>query len=207
MVATATAIALGGVVAIASPSFAAAKTPLGNATGNVVCQITAKVKINPPLSNSAIAPNTQPSTTTAKVKSTSCSSSGGTVAAHMTGGKLKGTVTSTGTEPGTCTGLLTPGTTPFTAVSSWKPVGATMNPTTITFANVQGDLNGFDLPAGGVANKANPVVSGSFANNDAWARANTGPIDSSVCFDQNGKKAKGLKKLNVSSGSLNITLP
>jgi hypothetical protein len=211
LTAAAVGIGLGGIAALATPA-GAAKPALGNATGNVTCQITAKVKISPPLSNSEVAPNTTPSTTNAKVKSTSCTSSGGTIAGHLSGGKAKGTVTSTGTEPGTCTGLVGPGETPFTSVTKWKG-SATLNDTSITFPNLEGELSGFDLPAGGEANKGDVTISGSFANQDAWARANIAPPDVSRCFDtppkkpgKPAKKAKGLKKITVTSGSINITL-
>ena len=70
--------------------------------------------------------------------------------------KAKGTVTSTGTTPGTCAGLLTPGTTPFTATVKWKAIGASLNPSTITFANIGSGGFGFDLPAGGCGSRAPP---------------------------------------------------
>jgi hypothetical protein len=211
MTAAAVAIGFAGVAALASPA-SAGKPVLGAATGNVTCQITAKVKISPPLSDSVIAPNTTPSTTTAKTKSTSCTSSGGTIGTFMTGGKAKGLVTSTGTEPGTCTGLAAPGDTPFTAVVTWKPAGAKADPSNITFANVGATeaLDGFLLPAAGEAGKGTSTVSGSFAGNDAWAFANLGGLpDVTKCFDTGTapkiKKAKGLKKLTVVSGHITVT--
>jgi hypothetical protein len=222
MTVLAVALGFGGVAAIASPAFAG-KPDLGNATGNVTCQISAKVKISPPLKDSVVAPNVIPSTTLAKTKSTSCSSHGGTIGTFMNGGKSKGVVTSTGTEPGTCTGLATPGTTPFTADIVWKPSGAKANGSKVTFANVGGSLSGFSLPATGAAGKATSIVTGSFAGDTAYATANAagGIIDISRCFDvttvkpgKNGKPdkvktkaAKGLKKITISSGALVLETP
>jgi hypothetical protein len=216
--AAALAVGLGGL-ALAAPAAGAAKPDLGNATGSVTCQITAKVKISPPLKNSAVAPNTTPSTTTAKTKSTSCTSSGGTIGTFMNGGKSKGLITSTGTEPGTCTGLVEPGETPFTADTTWKPSGAKANSSKITFANVGPKEplgSGFLLPADGAAGAATTTVTGSFQGNSGWAVANIAPPDTSRCFDvttvkpgKNGKPdkvktkaAKGLKKIEVTSGTL-----
>src|SRR6478609_4771808 len=126
MTAVAVALTFGGLATFAGPAFAG-KPALGNATGNV----TGKVKIVPPLTNV----NTVPSTTTAKIKSTSCSATGGTIgAAGIT--KAKAGVISTGTEPGTCSGVLEPGSTPFTATISWKSGGASLNGSSVTFANV-----------------------------------------------------------------------
>jgi hypothetical protein len=223
---TAVAVALGfggAAAAFASPA-GAAKPDLGNATGNVTCQITAKVKISPPLKDSVVAPNLTPSTTTAKTKSTSCTSNGGTIGTFMNGGKSKGLVTSTGTEPGTCTGLAEPGDTPFTSEITWKPSGAKANGSSITFANVGATetLDGFLLPAAGETGKGTSVITGSFAGHTAWAFANLGGLpDISKCFDvttvkpgKNGKPdkvktkaAKGLKKLVVVSGHITIEMP
>jgi hypothetical protein len=145
----------------------------------------------------------------------------------MNGGKSKGVVTSVGTEPGTCTGLATPGTSPFTADIKWKPNGAKANNSLVTFANVGGSLTGFSLPATGAAGKATSTVSGSFAGDTAYAVAYAagGIIDISRCFDvtttkvkpgKNGKPdkvkvktkaAKGLKKITIGSGSLVLELP
>ncbi|MGZ4753991.1 MAG: hypothetical protein ACXWA9_03750, partial [Acidimicrobiia bacterium] len=148
-------LALGGLATMAQPAFAG-KVALGNATGTASCNITGKVKISPALSEI----NTQPSTTTAKTKSTSCSASGGTIGAHPIT-KSKGLVTSTGTTPGTCTGLLTPGTSPFSATVTWKASGASLNPSTITFANNGPSGDGFDLPSTGAAGAATSVITGS----------------------------------------------
>jgi hypothetical protein len=214
--AAALAVGLGGL-ALAAPAAGAAKPELGNATGNVTCQITAKVKINPPLKNSVVAPNTTPSTTTAKVKSVSCTSNGGTIGTFMNGGKMKAVITSTGTEPGTCTGLVEPGETPFTSVTTWKPNGAKANGSNITFANVGPKEplgSGFLLPADGEDGAGTTNISGSFAGHDAWAVANIAPPDTSRCFDVTTQKpgkppktkaAKGLKKIEVTSGTIFIT--
>ena len=70
LTASAAALALGGFVAVAGPA-TAGKVALGNATGTVTCGITGKVKISPALSDI----NTLPSTTTAKTKSTTWTTS------------------------------------------------------------------------------------------------------------------------------------
>jgi hypothetical protein len=202
MAASAAAMVLGGVAVVASPAFAGGKTPLGNAHGTVHCAITAKVKINPPLTNA----NTLPSTTTAKLKTVSCSSSGGTILGAIAKGK--GSVLSVGTSPGTCTGLLTPGTTPFSSTINWKGNGVTLNPSTITFANVGPSGIGFNLPATGAAGAATTSISGSFSGEKAWAHANLSAVpDLASCLPgppPKNKPAKGIKKLTISSGTLDI---
>jgi hypothetical protein len=203
--ATAVALALGGIVAVASPA-SAGKPALGNATGSVTCSTVGKVKINPPLSSL----NTLPSTTTAKTKSTSCTSSGGTIGTFMTGGKAKGLTTSTGTEPGTCDGVTGVGTTPFTTTITWKGNGATLNPSSITFANVGPSGVGFDLPATGAAGAATSIVTGSFGGNSAWAHATADPsvitalTTPGICTPNAKGKAKGLKKITIIGGTINV---
>ena len=162
LTASAAALALGGIAAVAGPA-SAGKVALGNATGTVSCNITGKVKISPALSDI----NTLPSTTTAKTKSRTCTSSGGTIGANPIT-KAKGVVTSTGTTPGTCSGLLAPGTSPFTAAITWKAAGATLNPSTITFANLAPARHRL-RPAGhrGRAARRRTVIVGSFQGEKA----------------------------------------
>ncbi len=203
MTAVAVALTFGGLATFAGPAFAG-KPALNNATGNVTCNIIGKVKIVPPLTNV----NTQPSTTTAKIKSTSCSATGGTIGQYGIT-KAKAGVISTGTEPGTCSGVLEPGSTPFTATISWKSGGASLNGSTVTFANVGPQGDGFDLPSNGAAGKATSTVGGSFSGNDAWSHASIdlGQVASQLATcDPNEKgKVKGITKITVTGGHIDIT--
>jgi hypothetical protein len=205
MTAVAAAVALGGVAAFAGTA-SAGKPVLGNATGNVTCGITAKVKINPPLSSV----NTSPSTTTGKVKSTSCTATGGTIGAYGIT-KAKGVVSSTGTEPGTCEGVTGVGSTPFTATVTWKSGGAKLNGSTITFANSGPSGIGFNLPATGAAGAATSIVTGSFAGDDAWAHADADPAvitaltTPGICTPNAKGKTKGLKKIGIIGGHITVT--
>ncbi|MGZ6978536.1 MAG: hypothetical protein ACXVJW_10540 [Acidimicrobiia bacterium] len=211
LTASAAALALRSLATFASPAFAG-KVALGNATGTVTCNTTGKVKISPALSDI----NTQPSTTTAKTKSTSCTASGGTIGAHPVT-KAKGLTTSTGTSPGTCSGLLTPGTSPFTTTVTWKAAGASLNPSNITFANNGPSGLGFDLPSTGAAGAATTVITGSFGGEKAWAHADidAGPILAALadvgptatgkgCGANAKGKAKGIKKITVTGGTINV---
>jgi hypothetical protein len=128
----------------------------------------------------------------------------------MTGGKVKGLVTSTGTSPGTCDGVTTPGSTPFTATLGWKGSTATLNGSTITFANSGPSGIGFDLPATGAAGAATSIVTGSFGGNSAWAHATADPsvitaiTTPGICTPNAKGKAKGLKKIAIIGGSINV---
>ena len=211
LTASAAALALGGFAAVAQPA-SAGKVALGNATGTASCTITGKVKISPALSDI----NTQPSTTTAKTKSGTCTSSGGTIGANPIT-KAKGTVTSTGTTPGSCSGLLAAGTSPFTTSIKWSASGASLNPSNITFANNGPSGLGFDLPSTGAAGAATSVVTGSFGGEKAWAHADvdSGPILAALadvgptatgkgCGANAKGKAKGIKKITITGGAINV---
>ncbi|MGZ4735378.1 MAG: hypothetical protein ACXVKA_13605 [Acidimicrobiia bacterium] len=211
LTASAAALALGSLATFAPPAFAG-KVALGNATGTVSCNITGKVKISPALSEI----NTQPSTTTAKTKSTSCTASGGTIGAHPVT-KSKGLATSTGSSPGTCTGLLAAGTSPFSVSVTWKAAGASLNPSSITYANDGPSGLGFDLPSTGAAGAATSVVTGSFGGEKSWAHADidAGPILTALadvgptatgkgCGANAKGKAKGIKKITITGGHINI---
>jgi hypothetical protein len=208
MSAAVAAIALGGVALAGTPAFAG-KTALGNASGTVHCSITGKVKINPPLTNQ----NTQPSTTTAKTKSVSCSSSGGTIGGFPIT-KSKGSVISTGTSPGTCSGLTSPGETPFSVTVQWKATGASLNNSVITYANVGPSGVGFNLPSGGATGPSpngndGSSITGSFAGEKSWSHATLDSVPNFALCEpttKNGKTkpAKGIKKLTVASGNLDI---
>jgi hypothetical protein len=74
--------------------------------------------------------------------------------------------------------------------------------------------SGFLLPADGAAGAGTTSISGSFQGHDAWAVANIAPPDTGRCFDvvtqkpgkpPKVKKAKGLKKIEVTSGTITIT--
>jgi hypothetical protein len=199
LTASAAALALGGLAVMAGPA-SGAKVALGNATGTVTCNITGKVKISPALSDI----NTLPSTTTAKTKSTSCTSSGGNVSANPVT-KAKGLTTSTGTTPGTCSGLLAAGTSPFSTTITWKATKATLNPSTITFANNGPSGLGFDLPSTGAAGAATSIVVGSFGGPILAALADVGPTATGKGCGANAKgKAKGIKKITVIGGTINV---
>ena len=201
---TTAALAFGGLAATAGPA-AATKVALGDAHGTVSCSITGKVKIKPALSDI----NTLPSTVTAKTKSLSCT---GTVSG-LAVTKSKGKVVSVGTSPGTCSGLLTPGTSPFTVEIKWTVPGASLNNSVVTFANQGPSGLGFNLPANGAADAATSVVTGSFSGEKAWAHADidSGPVlaaftatDGSGCAPNAKGKAKGIKKLTIVGGTFNL---
>jgi hypothetical protein len=203
MTAVAVAIGFGGIAAFAGPA-SAGKPVLGNATGNVTCPVTGKVKIVPPLTNV----NTQPSTTTAKTKAPApCTASGGTIGAYGIT-KAKGLVTSTGTEPGTCSGVLEPGSTPFNATITWKSGGAKLNPSTVTFANVGPAGDGFDLPSNGAAGKGTSTVNGSFAGDTAWSHASVDlaqvASQLATCDPNEKGKVKGIKKITITGGHITL---
>ena len=210
LTASAAALALGGLAVTAGPA-SAGKVALGDASGTVSCNITGKVKISPALSDI----NTLPSTTTAKTKSTSCTGTPTGSPGPIT--KSKGLTTSTGTAPGTCSGLLTVGATPFTTAITWKAAGATLNPSAITFANVGPSGLGFDLPSTGAAGAGTSIITGSFAGETAWshadidatpvlaALADVGPTATGKGCGANAKgKAKGIKKFAVIGGHIDI---
>jgi hypothetical protein len=201
----AAALAFGGFAAVAG-SAGAAKAALGNATtsGVISCTITGKVKFKPALSNI----NTQPTTTTAKTKSGTCTGNANGLYPIT---KAKGLTTSTGTEPGTCSGLTEEGTTPFTSNISWKASGASLNASAVTFQNVGPSGAGFDLPAAGESGKNTTVITGSFAGEPGWAHADIdiGPVATALttpggCNPNEKGKAKGIKKLTITGGHIDI---
>jgi hypothetical protein len=195
----AAALACGGAVAIADPAGAAPK-PVITAMGNATCQITGKVKIAPPLTNQ----NTVPSNITGKLKGT-CT---GSTEQGVTPTKVKIGLSYQSTSPGTCNGLATPSTDPFTASVTWKASGGKINPTTATLKGfvLTGVPNfGFDLPN---PNAASPrsTATGSYAGqNNASAHAHIDVPDSTKCdpTTTNGKTkpAKGIKKITILPGS------
>lgn len=220
---SASALALGGLAAVATPA-GAAKINVGNATGSVDCSGGGKVKIKPGLKNEDNAENNYPgftgaprwtvgpALTTAKLKLT-CTGSTGNPAVTVKSAKVS--ATSQGTNPATCSGLLAgdPSTQPFTVTIKWKADGGNLNNTTISYSGFQAEGLGFKLPQDG----GSATVSGSYAGNSSEAVAVLSVIpDFSVCDPRikpgkNGKpdkvKApKGLKKLSLGpSGTLSIT--
>ena len=165
LAATAAVLAVGGAVAMSDPAGAAPK-PTITATGNVTCQITGKIKINPPLTN----PNTVPSTITGNLKGT-CT---GSTEQGVTPTKVKIGLTYQGSGPGTCNGLAEPSTDPFSVSLTWKASGGKINPSTATLKGfvLTGVPNfGFDLP-NPTAPSPRSTVSGSYAGtNNASAHA------------------------------------
>ncbi|HZJ25737.1 MAG TPA: hypothetical protein VFF40_01765 [Acidimicrobiia bacterium] len=199
--AAATALTFGGLALVASPA-GAGKPPPFDATGSVTCSIWGKAKIDPPLTNA----NVLPSTTTAKIKGKdTCSGTTGNPLVTPT--TIKAVVTSTGTEAGTCDGLVTPGTSPFNVDIKWKAAGGKLNPSTIVFPGITPAGIGFDLNNGN--------TTGSYAgtaNANAHAHANIDPagLNFALCaptVKPSGKikAAKGIKKLVVTSGTISIT--
>ena len=195
------ALALGGI-AVTAGTAGAAKPPPFNAHGNLHCSITGKVKITPALTNA----NTLPSTTSGKLKGT-CSGTSGNAAVTPSG--VKASVSSVGTSAGNCTSLATPGSTPFTVALSYKALGGKINPSTVVFPGltpVIGATLGFQLNNGD--------VTGSYAgNNNADATATLAetlagvtPLCSPTTLPSGKTKpAKGIKKLTVVGGTLDIT--
>jgi hypothetical protein len=195
-------LAFGGIVVMSGP--ASAGKPTITATGNVSCAISGKVKISPPLTNA----NTVPSHITGKLKGT-CT---GSTESGVSPAKVKIGLDLTTSGPGTCNGLATPTSDPFTLSLGWKGNGGKINPSTATLKGfvVTGVPNfGFDLPN---PNAANPktTVTGSYAGtNTASAHAHIDVPDTSVCDPgpaPKNKPAKGIKKIAILPGStLNIS--
>lgn len=187
------ALAMGGLAVIATPA-GAAKIPVGNANGHASCAITGKVKFSPALSST----NTLPVTTTAKIKGT-CT--GDTQNALVEPVKMKAAVISTGGNP-TCAGLTTPGTADFVADVTWKATGGTMNPSHVVFPGL--------APSGLSFNLGNGTTTGSYAGTaNATATANIALPDLTRCgptvVGTKTKPPKGLKKLTITSGTINIS--
>jgi hypothetical protein len=195
----AAALAFGGVVVASGPVGAVTK-PTITATGNASCQITGKVKIDPPLTNQ----NTQPSVITGKIKGT-CT---GSTEQGVTPTKVKIGLTYQSNSPGTCNGLANPSVDPFTATLTWKASGGKINSTTATlngFVLTGVPDFGFDLPN---PNGPSPQSSatGSYAGtNNGHAHAHIDVPDTTRCDPQtvNGKTkpAKGIKKIAILPGS------
>ena len=201
MVATATAVALGGV-AIASGSAFAAK-PTITANGTVSCSVTGKIKINPPLTNI----NTAPSLTTAKLKGT-CTGSTTVVQTdkgpvNVTPTASKAALSSQGTGAGTCTGLTDPegSDAPFVVSIAWKASGGKINPSTLTFAGY--------TPAGIQFSLTDGDVTGSYAGTNVASSLATPDIGAlaaalATCDPNEKGKVKGVKKITILSGTLTI---
>jgi hypothetical protein len=195
---TAAMVALGGVAVLSGPAGAA--KPVITATGSANCSIAGKVKINPPLTNQ----NTQPSVVTGKLKGTCTGTTEGGVS--PTGVKIG--VSLTTSNPGTCNGLATPTSDPFTLTMQWKAAGGKINPSSATLKGfvLTGTPNfGFDLPNPS-APSPQSTVTGSYAGtNSAHAHAHIDVPDTSVCdpTTKNGKTkpAKGIKKIAILPGS------
>ena len=141
-----------------------------------------------------------PSSVTGKLKGT-CT---GTTESGVSPAKVKVGIVYHGTGPGTCNGLATPSTDPFTLSLTWKGNGGKINPTTATLKGfvLTGVPNfGFDLPN---PNSPSPqsTATGSYAGtNNGHAHAHIDVPDTSKCDSQNGKPAKGIKKIAILPGS------
>ncbi len=195
----AAALTMGGVVAFAGPAGAGAKVPLGDAHGTLHCSgITAKVKFNPPLSNS----NTVPSLTTIKGKvSGPCTSSlNGAPGAAIT--KAKNTGSIQGNTPGTCSGLTQDGTADVHLHTTWKASGATLNVSDSTFNGVGAEGVGFRLPK---ANGGTVTGTGSFSGEAVEIHAQAALPNLADCNPGPNGKTKGIKKLAITSGTVDIS--
>ena len=199
MAAGVAALALGSIAAFAGPAGAASKVPLGNAHGTLHCSgITAKVKFNPPLANN----NTQPSNTSIKSKI------GGPCSGSLTGApgaaitKAKGTGTIIGNSPGTCSGLTSDGTAPVNLHTVWKASGATLNVTDSTFNGVGAEGVGFRLPK---ATGGTVTGTGSFSGEPVEIHAQAALPNLADCNPGANGKTKGIKKLTITSGTIDIT--
>jgi hypothetical protein len=228
-------ISIGALVcaglAVDTGSAGAAKPIVGDATGSASCSGGGKVKLKPGLRNEDNAENNYPgyngiprwivgpTTTTAKLKLVCTGTTG---IPGVSPAKAKVEATSVGTEPGTCSGLLSgePSTTPFNIEIKWKAEGGKdMNNTFISYSGFEAEGLGFRLPqTGGTA-----TVTGSYAGNTSEAHAVLSVIpDFSVCEPKikckndnpctssseklKVKGGKGLKKLFLSeAGTLTIT--
>jgi hypothetical protein len=195
---TAAMLALGGVAVMADTAGAA--KPTITATGSVSCDITGKVKINPPLTNQ----NTAPSNVTAKLKGV-CT---GTTEQGVTPAKVKVGLTYTGSQPGTCNGLATGSTDPFSLALTWKGSGGKINPSTATlkgFSITAVPNFGFDLPNSAASNPQSTVTGSYAGTNNSHAHAHIDVPDTSKCdpTTNNGKTkpAKGIKKIAILPGS------
>jgi hypothetical protein len=201
MVATATAVALGGVAVASGTAFAA--KPTITATGNASCSISGKLKISPPLTNV----NTAPSLTSGKLKGTCTGSSevGQTSKGpvNVTPTAAKAALSIQGTDAGTCTGLTAPepGGANVNVTIAWKASGGKINPTNISFPAYT--VNGITFVLSG------GTATGSYASNNA---SGTGVPDIgalaaalATCDPNEKGKVKGVKKITLTSGSL--TLP
>ena len=198
MAAGVAALALGSVAAFAGPAGAAAKVPLGNAHGTLHCtSLTAKVKFTPPLSNA----NTQPSVTDIKGKVGSCTGTlTGAPGAAVSKAKTTGQIV--GNSPGTCSGLTSDGTAPVKIHTVWKATGATMNATDTTWNGVGAEGVGFKLPKTGGTSSS----TGSYSGESAVIHAQAALPNLADCNPgPNGKPAKGIKKLTITGGTLDIS--
>jgi hypothetical protein len=191
-------LALGGVAVMADTAGAA--KPTITATGSVSCDITGKVKIDPPLRNT----NTAPSNVTGKLKGV-CS---GTTEQGVTPTKVKIGLTYTGSSAGTCNGLASGSTDPFSVSLTWKGSGGKINPSTATLKGFQVTAVpnfGFDLPNSSSSNPQSTVTGSYAGTNNSHAHAHIDVPDTSKCdpTTKNGKTkpAKGIKKIAILPGS------
>ena len=199
---TATALALGGVAAMSGTAGAA--KPTITATGDVSCDITGKVKIDPPLRNT----NTTPSNVTGKLKGV-CT---GTTQQGVTPAKVKIVVNYQGSGPGTCNGLAQPNTDPFNLSLTWKGSGGKINPSSAVLKGfvLTGTPNfGFDLPNPSAPDPKSTVTGSYAGTNNASSHAHIDVPDTSVCEPgppPKNKPPKGIKKIAILPGStLTIT--
>jgi hypothetical protein len=184
-----TALGLGGLLAAGSPLASAAKPPPFDATGTVHCTGPGKIKLTPPLTNTA-----QAGQRTANGKfNLNCTNGGagsptGNPAVKVNTGKV--TVSSTQSASGTCATLLGTGTASFVADIKWKTAGGKINATHVVWSNYDATANGFDLPGTG----GTSTVTGSYAGEDAVAHAAISSQElASLASKCDGKGIKNIK--------------
>jgi hypothetical protein len=196
---TAAGLALGGLVFIASPAGAA--KPTITATGSATCQITGKLKIAPPLTNT----NTSVNTTTGKLKGT-CT---GSTEQGVTPNKVKATLTSTTADPGTCTSLVDPAphTDPFVVHLSWKASGGKINPSNVTFPGYAVEGVNFALHNGtSVGSYAGTGTAEAIGIPDVAKLADSlATCNPTVKPNGKVKPPKGVKKITIVSGTLTLS--
>ena len=183
---------LGSAVLVASMGAAPANaaTPI-NGTGGGACHLAGTIKFKPALVNGG----TAPSNVTVKAKFSSCSGGTGN-GANITGGSVKGSLTTTSND---CASLA--GTQPnvLTATAKWKVAkGAPkLNPSTITFTSTTGNVGAtvsFDA--------AGSVTGGSFNGDNANAHANIQETLATIAASCGGKGVKLLHILSSSTATL-----
>lgn len=192
--ATAVTLGLAGLVATGAGPAGAAKSPPFDAVGAVHCAGPGKVKITPPLSNTAgVGIRTIIGKFNLNCTNGGAGSPTGNPAVKVVTGKM--TVNAPSPASNTCATLLGTSSTSFTADILWKSAGGKVNPTHIVWSNFNGTATGFDLP--GTAGTS--TVTGSYGGENAVAHAG---IPAAVLAGlASACSGSGIKKINFSPDS------